>query len=138
MLEVDEVVSETKAGEPVEPSLEIANGILGERGKRADCPVVAVGASAGGLEAYQAFLPAIKRGDGICYVLVQHLDPHHDSKLAELLERHCAVPVVTITDGMKAEPDKVLVIAENTSLTIQDGIIHTHALEQPRTVRRPI
>ena len=50
----------------------------------APCPVVGLGASAGGLEAFQNFLKSVPPDSGHAYVLVQHLDPNHESMLAEL------------------------------------------------------
>ena len=55
--------------------------------RSAPCPVVGLGASAGGLEAFQNFLVAAPVDAGFAYVLVQHLDPNHESMLAELLSR---------------------------------------------------
>src|SRR5689334_22485875 len=73
----------------------------------APCPVVGLGASAGGLEAFQNFLMASPADSGIAYVLVQHLDPNHESMLADLLSRRTAMPVRQIVDGMTIEPNNV-------------------------------
>ncbi|MDA8869906.1 PAS domain-containing protein [Rhizobiaceae bacterium] len=107
-------------------------------GKRAVCPVIGVGASAGGLEAFQSFVSGIRLGDGICYVLVQHLDPNHDSMLPELLAKHCAVPVEPLTGDTAVRPDVVLVVAPNTALRMVDGVVQPQPFETPRGVRRPI
>jgi hypothetical protein len=64
------------------------------------CPVVGVGASAGGLEAFHTLLAAAPADAGFAYVLVQHLDPNHESMLGELLARRTSMPVRQISDNM--------------------------------------
>ena len=64
-------------------------------------PVVGLGASAGGLEAFQNFLTAAPPDAGIAYVPVQHLDPNHESMLAELLSRRTTTPVRQVVDGIR-------------------------------------
>src|ERR1700744_4261674 len=74
------------------------------------CPVIGLGASAGGLEAFQNFLTALPENTGHAYVLVQHLDPNHESMLAELLSRRTSMPVRQVTDGMVIESNHVYLI----------------------------
>ena len=74
------------------------------------CPVVALGASAGGLEAFEQFLRAMPVDSGMGFVLVQHLDPTHPSILAEILQRSTTMPVVEARDGMVVERNRVHVI----------------------------
>src|SRR5256885_13525611 len=92
--------------------------------RTASCPVVGVGAPAGGWEAYQNFLAAAPADGGLAYVLVQHLDPNHESMLAELLSRRTKMPVRQITDGMAVEPNNVYLIPPNASLSIKGGTLH--------------
>ena len=80
-----------------------------------------VGASAGGLEAFSRLIGDLPANTGLAYVLVQHLDPRHDSVLAELLGRTTAVPVAQATDGMKIEADHAYVIPPNATMTVADG-----------------
>src|SRR5262245_1355222 len=87
-------------------------------GRNADFPVVGIGASAGGLEAFSALLRALPEHSGMAFVLVQHLDPVHDSKLAELLGNVTRMPVREATHGLTLEPDHVYVIAPATSLAV--------------------
>src|SRR5262245_46271911 len=63
-------------------------------------PVVALGASAGGLEAFEKFFRHMPHESGMAFVLVPHLDAHHKSAMSELVQRHTAMKVVEITDGM--------------------------------------
>ncbi len=104
----------------------------------APCPVVGLGASAGGLEAFQNFLGAIPLESGLAYVLVQHLDPNHESMLAELLSRRTMMPVRQIADGMPIEPNNVYLIPPNASLTIDKARLRLADFSEPRGFRRPI
>lgn len=70
-------------------------------------PVVGIGASAGGLEAFKKLVKAISDDSGIAYILVQHLHPDHSSALPEILQRETRVPVSEISDNVKVEPDHV-------------------------------
>jgi two-component system CheB/CheR fusion protein len=91
--------------------------------------VVGIGASAGGLDPLQEFLKAVPAKSGLVFVVVQHLEPHHASMLAELLSRHTAMPVVEARDGMRAESDHVYVIAPGTLLTVAKAVLHVAATE---------
>ncbi|PZR36269.1 MAG: histidine kinase, partial [Azospira oryzae] len=86
-------------------------------------PVVGVGASAGGLNAFRTFIKAIPEKCGMAFVLVQHLDPKHDSILSELLQKVTTIPVMEITDDMKVEPDHIYIIPSNKLLIANDGIL---------------
>jgi two-component system, chemotaxis family, CheB/CheR fusion protein len=104
----------------------------------AACPVVGLGASAGGLEAFQNFLAAAPVDAGLAYVLVQHLDPNHESMLAELLSRRTAMPVRQVVDGMPVEPNSVYLIPPNASLIIEKACLRLSEFSEPRGFRRPI
>jgi two-component system CheB/CheR fusion protein len=104
----------------------------------APCPVVGLGASAGGLEAFQNFLSVLPDDPGHAYVLVQHLDPNHESMLAELLSRRTVLPVTQIHDGMAIEPNRVYLIPPNASLMIEKARLRLSHFAEPRGFRRPI
>jgi two-component system CheB/CheR fusion protein len=101
-------------------------------------PIVGLGASAGGLEAFQNFLMAAPADAGFAYVLVQHLDPNHESMLAELLSRRTTMPVRQVSDGMALEPNCVYLIPPNASLTIEKARLLLSDFAEPRGFRRPI
>src|ERR1700744_3058950 len=84
-------------------------------------PVVAIGASAGGLAAFNALLQALPARSGMAYVLIKHLEPPHESALASLLAKATSMPVVEVSNGMPVEPDRVYVIPPNTNMTIHAG-----------------
>lgn len=104
----------------------------------APCPVIGLGASAGGLEAFQTFLMNVPDDSGYAYVLIQHLDPNHESMLADLLSRRTSMPVRQIADGMLIEPNCVYLIPPNHSLTIEKARLRLNDFSEPRGFRRPI
>src|SRR5277367_4676711 len=80
------------------------------RGQEHDSTIVAIGASAGGIEALSDLLTALSPDTGMAFVLVQHLDPRHHSILTELLTRKTAMTVTEVSDGLLAEPNHLYVI----------------------------
>src|SRR5436190_1458071 len=86
-----------------------------------DFPIVAIGASAGGIEAISKLLENISPDLGMSYVIIQHLAPDHESILPELLERKTSMPVHQVKDGMEVKADNVYVIPPNTYMSITDG-----------------
>jgi two-component system CheB/CheR fusion protein len=77
----------------------------------------------GGLDAFKRFLQAVPVDSGMAYVLVQHLDPTHESILPELLSRVTSIPVLEIENHIHLAPNTVYVIPENKILTSEDGIL---------------
>ena len=86
-------------------------------------PVVGIGASAGGLDAFKKLLKAIPEDSGMAYVLVQHLDPSHESLLQELLQKVTNIPVMEITDDIKVEPNHIYIIPSNKMMVATDGVL---------------
>ena len=86
-------------------------------------PVVGIGASAGGLNAFKKLLKAIPEDSGMAYVLVQHLDPTHESLLPEILQKVTPIPVLEITDDIKVMPDHIYVIPSNKMMVATDGVL---------------
>jgi two-component system CheB/CheR fusion protein len=92
---------------------------------------VGFGASAGGLEAFSELLQHLPGDTGMSFVLVQHLDPKHESLLTELLAKATPMPVAQVKEGMRAEPNRVYVIPPNTNISIAGGILHLEARTIP-------
>ncbi len=90
--------------------------------------IVGVGASAGGLEAFMELLKHLRPDSGLGFVLVQHLDPTHESALTQLLGRVTAMPVSEAANGQAVLPNHVYVIPPNAGLAIQQGVL----MIQPR------
>lgn len=88
-----------------------------------DFPIVGIGASAGGLEAFRLFIDAIPVDSEMAYVIVQHLHPMHDSMLTELLSDVSKIPINEITDDIHLAPNNIYVIPENKMLTSFDGVL---------------
>jgi two-component system CheB/CheR fusion protein len=84
-------------------------------------PLVGIGASAGGLDACRKLLDVLPATSGMAFVLVQHLDPTHESMMAELLASHTAMPVQQAANGMILLPDHFYVIPPGVYLAVQDG-----------------
>ena len=101
-------------------------------------PVVCVGASAGGLEAFRRLFEGLPAKTGMAFVLVQHLDPTHESVMAELLSRHTSTPVVQVTEGLLLECDHIYVIPPNDYLSINDGVFHLSPLPSRPGSRLPV
>jgi len=109
-----------------------------ERSPGQTCPIIGMGASAGGIEALRAFFGAVEVDCGFAFVVVQHLDPDHKSLLAEVLARFCNLPVISIEDNALIESNHVYVIPSNASLTIEAGRLHLTKPVGKRGHRTPI
>ncbi|MDB6174196.1 MAG: two-component hybrid sensor and regulator [Chthoniobacteraceae bacterium] len=86
-------------------------------------PIVGVGASAGGLEAFLELLKHLPADTGMGFVLVQHLDPQHESALTRLLARGTVMPVCEVTNNLRVEPNCVYVIPPNTQMSLAGGVL---------------
>ena len=102
-----------------------------------DFLVVGIGASAGGLTALKDLFEAMPTPNGIGFIVIQHLDPTHDSMLVEVLTRYTRMRVVPAEEGLPVAPDSVYVIPPNTSLTISQGCLHLSAPQERRGLRLP-
>ncbi len=109
-----------------------------EQSKPKSFPVVAIGASAGGLEAFETFFKATPEDCGIAFILVAHLDPTHESLLPELLQKRTKMPVHQITDGTVVEINNIYVIPPNKNLSILQGKLQLLDLSTSRGVNLPI
>jgi len=101
------------------------------------CPVVGVGASAGGLEAFTHLLRALPVDSGMAFVLVQHLAPTHPSALAEILSRATTMPVMDVVEDLLVEANRVYVIPPGTELLISESRLHL-VVRGPQGQHRPI
>jgi two-component system CheB/CheR fusion protein len=100
--------------------------------------VVGVGASAGGLEAFTQLLEAAPADVGLCFVLVQHLSPHHESALPALLATHTSMPVVQVTDGLRIKPNHVYVIPPNMQMALSGQTLQLTPRPDDRSGLTPI
>jgi two-component system CheB/CheR fusion protein len=126
-----------KTAAAVSPAAPAPEAVANDAGKLG-LTVVGVGASAGGLDAFQQLLVDMPGDTGMAFVLIQHLAPMHESLTAELLDRHTAMPVVQVVDEMRVEPNHVYVIPPNRYLTISGQTLHLTEPIQRRGMRVPI
>jgi len=101
-------------------------------------PIVAIGASAGGLEALDEFLGGVPSESGMAFVVIQHLDPTQKGMLPELLQRTTSMKVYQVKDRMPIKPDCVYVIPPNTSMSIQKGALRLFPPLESRGMRLPV
>jgi two-component system CheB/CheR fusion protein len=101
-------------------------------------PIAGLVASAGGLEAFKKFFTAMPDKSGLGFVLVPHLDPKHQSLMAELIARHTAMPVIEAADGMHVEANHVYVIPPNNYMTIKRGSLRLTGPVDPGTSQMSI
>lgn len=100
-------------------------------------PIVAIGASAGGLEATSRLFDALPGTTGCAFIVVQHLDPHHASLMVELLGEHTAMPVVEAAHGSPLAADHVYVIPPGRYISVRAGILRLSARDTGHGARLP-
>jgi chemotaxis methyl-accepting protein methylase len=110
----------------------------GSRGARRPFPIVAIGASAGGLEALEQFLGHVPADSGMACVVIQHLDPNHKGMMPELLQRATAMPVTQAKNRMKVKPGGVYVIPPNWDLSILHDTLYLLEPVAARGLRLPV
>ena len=100
--------------------------------------IVGIGASAGGLEAFEAFFSHMPRSTGMTFVIIQHLAPQHHSNLPELIQRYTKMTVKSAENDMAVEPDVVYVIPPNTLLALFNGKLQLLGPTENMGLRLPI
>lgn len=123
-----EPAADTKSDQDTEPSVEHR------------FPIVGIGASAGGLAAFEAFFSAIPTDlqTGMAFVLVQHLAPDHKSILTDLVQRYTRMAVMEVEDGMAVRPDCAYIIPPKLDMALFNGKLHLFEPSAPRGLRLPI
>ena len=103
-------------------------------------PVVGIGASAGGLAAFEAFFSGMPADvdPGMAFVLVQHLAPDHKSILSDLIRRYTRMQVFEVEDGMVVKPNCAYIIPPNYDMAFMQGSLHLLEPVAPRGQRLPI
>jgi two-component system CheB/CheR fusion protein len=100
-------------------------------------PVVGLGASAGGLDAFKRLLDALRAKSGMAFILIQHLAPSHESLMVELLAGHTWMKIIQATNAMPLEPDHVYVIPPGAYLAIRDGALQLSKPSERHGARMP-
>ena len=116
----------------IDPDLPLEPGAIEvDRGNETDIspprghpfPVVGIGGSAGALDAFTRLLHGLPNDTGMAFVIVQHLDPHHESQLPEILATHTTMPVHVVEDGMRVRPNQVFVIPPDATMILEDSVL---------------
>jgi two-component system, chemotaxis family, CheB/CheR fusion protein len=106
--------------------------------KDGQLPIVGIGASAGGLEALEQFFKNMPLDSGMAFVVIQHLDPNYKGFLNELLQRFTKMPVITVSDRLRINPDCIYVIPPNKSMSVLKGFLHLFIPVESHGLRLPI
>jgi two-component system, chemotaxis family, CheB/CheR fusion protein len=101
-------------------------------------PIVGIGASAGGLDAFKQLLRQLAIDTGMAFVLVQHLAPEHKSLLVELLAQSTQMPVCEITDGIEVEPNHIYIIPPNATTILAGRVLQLSPRERVQGGYLPI
>jgi two-component system CheB/CheR fusion protein len=104
-----------------------------------DFLIVGIGASAGGIKALKEFFQNVPPDTNIAYVVILHLSPEFESKLAEILQMNAQIPVEQVRDtSVKVKPNNVYVIPPNRSMSMIDGNLETSAIKNHAERRAPV
>lgn len=110
---------------------------MSDHTEQAGLPVIAIGASAGGLDASREFLKALQPDMQAAFILILHLDPSHDSMMVDLLADHTKLKVVQAADGLALAPGCLYVIPPGVFLTISQQVMRLSAPDTGKSVRLP-
>jgi two-component system CheB/CheR fusion protein len=100
--------------------------------------IVGIGASAGGLDALTRLIKTLPAQPGLALVIIQHLDPHHESQLTKILGTQGALRVVDAVDGMKIHPNSAYVIQPGTNVALTDGSLRVTPRVDDRRPHYPV
>ena len=103
-------------------------------------PIVGIGASAGGLAAFEAFFSGMPKDSepGMAFVLIQHLAPDHKSILTDLIRRYTRMQVFEVEDGMEVHPNSTYIIPPGKDMAFLNGTLQLLEPSSPRGLRMPI
>jgi two-component system CheB/CheR fusion protein len=128
----------TERSEPGDVAISDRGEVISTPARDVLFPVVGIGASAGGLEAFRQFLKSLPSDSGMAFVLVQHLNPSHESMLVHLLAPHTSMSVQQAEQWTKVEPDHVYIIPPNTQMAIRQGVLELSPRTEERRPNLPI
>ncbi len=123
------------------PAIPVENPVLEGSVSAADnFPIVGIGASAGGLAAFEAFFSGmpVEKDPGMAFILVQHLAPDHKSILTDLIRHYTRMEVFEVEDGMKVRPNCAYTIPPNRDMAFLNGTLQLLEPVEPRGRRLPI
>jgi two-component system CheB/CheR fusion protein len=100
--------------------------------------VVGMGASAGGLESFKKFFGAMPANSGLAFVLIQHLDPTHESMMVELLSKHTGMQVSQVVKETPIRPNHVYIAPAGKYLAVRNRVLYLSEPAERRGMRMPI
>jgi two-component system, chemotaxis family, CheB/CheR fusion protein len=100
--------------------------------------VVAIGASAGGIEAFTELARSLATDTGLAFVFIQHLDPTHQSILADLVARETTMPVSEVKNGVQVAPNHIFIIPPNSLMSISGNTLELTSREESHAVQMSI
>jgi len=103
-----------------------------------DFYIVGIGASAGGLEAIEAFFSKVPADSGLAFVIIQHLSPDYKSLMPEILIKRTSLPVHTAEDGMMVEPNNVYLIPRKMNMKVFHSRLHLTEKQDLHILNLPI
>jgi len=127
---------ETSGGQGETPSG--TGGSTPEVMEEAPFPIVGIGASAGGLEALEAFFASLPAESGLAFVVITHTDPEHQTLLPELLQKKARVPVVVLEEGTQAAPDRVFLPPSDQDAVLKQGAFHLRKRPSRTELHMPV
>ncbi len=102
------------------------------------CRIIAIGASAGGLEPFETFFENVRPDTGFAFVVIQHLSPHFRSMMDELLDRRSSMRIRRVEDGMQIEPNVIYLNPPRTDMEVVGGRFRLHKVEDDQKLHLPI
>jgi len=102
------------------------------------CRIIAIGASAGGLEPFETFFENVHSNTGFAFVVIQHLSPHFRSMMDELLDRRSSMRIRRVEDGMEIEPDVIYLNPPRTDMEVREGRFSLRKVEDDQKLHLPI
>ncbi len=129
-----------KPSDPSDAAAETEESARPDKSEEKHFPIVGIGASAGGLAAFEAFFSAMPadRDPGMAFVLVQHLAPDHKSILTNLIRQYTRMKVYEVEDGMDVHPNCAYIIPPNRDMAFLNGRLQLLEPSAPRGHRMPI
>src|SRR3989441_10414349 len=132
------VKSKETAGQHKAQPIAAQTGAEGQPSRNEPFPIVGIGASAGGLEAFTQLLKHLPADTGMGFVLVQHLDPDHDSALVQILARVTSMPVREVANELRIAPNHVYIIPPNTDMATAQGVLRLQRRQAGRAPHHSI
>ncbi|TSD62907.1 PAS domain-containing protein [Inquilinus sp. KBS0705] len=112
--------------------------VVAKADKPKSFPIVGIGGSAGSFSSFEKFFTHLPADSGMAFVIILHLDPHHQGRVSDLIKNYTAMPVIEAVDGIAVEPDHVYIIPPNKDMGIHNRKLLLLNQAKPNGFRQPI